>query len=459
MNPVWSIPMFRLAPRRVECDDNGLRVAGTPLLKRGAHGTWAVREEGDVGRELQKLYGFPLDVGCKRGGLAVIARALNSGDLARAQVATLLLKLPDPPATDGAVPDALQKRRLAHELTASGLLKTDDDWDAEHPRTGTPPNPGWFATKPGAVDPPKADVKPVSPSAAAGAAVVLRPLTAAAEATALIAPDIAPAVLEALGTLGAAMAGSALAAFAAFGAIFVPSANRLLETGSVPGRSDISYRWDHDVDSVTFSALVDGEWRPLTSGTLHGNAFLDEKGKAVAVSAPGPDGRQTLVTSVEVLDRAVAELKSGAGSPDAAQSRENHEPRLCPDPTPEPKTTKSENSIRYQEYVSGLPYGLAIDVGGVRFDGCDPTTGDLLEAKADIDHLFDDDGELKVFVNSKKDPIIQMQSQIDVAFATIPPRRVVWHAQTPKGFQGLSVSARRLERGKVFVVYDPNGGP
>ena len=96
-----------------------------------------------------------------------------------------------------------------------------------------------------------------------------------------------------------------------FDTIFVPGANRLLETGWVPGRPDIRYRWAHDEATATFTALVDGEWRPLTGGSLHGNAFLDERGEAVAVSTTGPDGRRTLVTSVDVLDRAVAELKSG----------------------------------------------------------------------------------------------------------------------------------------------------
>jgi hypothetical protein len=53
----------------------------------------------------------------------VIARALENRDLARAQIATLLLKPPDPPAEDGALADALQKRRLASDLAVCGLLK------------------------------------------------------------------------------------------------------------------------------------------------------------------------------------------------------------------------------------------------------------------------------------------------------------------------------------------------
>lgn len=37
---------------------------------------------------------------------------------------------------------------LARGLVASGLLKAEDGWDEKHPRTGSPPNPGWFAPKP-----------------------------------------------------------------------------------------------------------------------------------------------------------------------------------------------------------------------------------------------------------------------------------------------------------------------
>ena len=35
-----------------------------------------------------------------------------------------------------------------------------------------------------------------------------------------------------------------------------------------------------------------------------------------------------------------------------------------------------------------------LSLGGVRFDGCDEATGILLEAKANIDHLFDRFGQV-----------------------------------------------------------------
>lgn len=73
----------------------------------------------------------------------MVAEALNNGELARAQIATLLLRLPEP-ALSKLDPDSRDEQLAC--LRESGLLAKD--WDeAEHPRAGTPPNPGWFAPK------------------------------------------------------------------------------------------------------------------------------------------------------------------------------------------------------------------------------------------------------------------------------------------------------------------------
>lgn len=70
--------------------------------------------------------------------------------MAKAQVAALLLRLPDPPPVVDVCSLAPERQRLADDLAACGLLRTDADWDAKHPRTGTAPNPGWLA--PGEAD-------------------------------------------------------------------------------------------------------------------------------------------------------------------------------------------------------------------------------------------------------------------------------------------------------------------
>jgi len=149
MNDISFTRYFRLHPGRIECDAGGLRVGGVALLARGANGAWTKRDERDLDRELSKVYGFPLDFARMRRGVDAVAAALANGELARAQIAALLLQLPDPPASVGLQPDALQKRRLARDLVVCGLLKADADWDDKHPRTGAPPNPGWLAPKSG----------------------------------------------------------------------------------------------------------------------------------------------------------------------------------------------------------------------------------------------------------------------------------------------------------------------
>jgi hypothetical protein len=97
---------------------------------------------------------------------------------------------------------------------------------------------------------------------------------------------------------------------------------------------------------------------------------------------------------------------------------------------------------------------LAIWFGGLFFDGCDQSTGDLLEAKANIDFLFDDADNLKWWVNPEKDPALQMKAQSDAAVAA--GRLVVWHAQTEKGYRGLNKIEEREEFPNLSADYDPN---
>ncbi len=67
-------------------------------------------------------------------GLARVAAALNAGDRCLAAIAAVHLKLRD-------LPSKLARDDLE---TADTLIKYGDWSPALHPRTGTPPNPGWF---------------------------------------------------------------------------------------------------------------------------------------------------------------------------------------------------------------------------------------------------------------------------------------------------------------------------
>jgi hypothetical protein len=146
---------FRLSSRRsdgVSCDEGGAFVGAIPMLartRRNGKEEWRPRDCDDVSKELSAQYGLPIDISSKRGGLAAIAKALNEGDVVRAQVATVLLGIPRPPSVSKGAPSRQAMIELASDLRWSGLLKAD--WDSDkHPRwpAGAPDSQGGrFAPK------------------------------------------------------------------------------------------------------------------------------------------------------------------------------------------------------------------------------------------------------------------------------------------------------------------------
>jgi hypothetical protein len=94
---------FRLSPLGkggVSCDEGGAFVGAVPLLAQTrGHGRdeWRPRDCDDLSHEVSRQFGLPVDMSSKKGGLRAIANALNEGDMARAQIATLLLRIPNPP--------------------------------------------------------------------------------------------------------------------------------------------------------------------------------------------------------------------------------------------------------------------------------------------------------------------------------------------------------------------------
>jgi Restriction endonuclease fold toxin 5 len=457
MNDFSPVRFFRLSPGGIECDEEGLRIGDVPLLARDEKGAWAARDEHDLDSDLSRLYGFPVNVRTKIAGFGAVANALRSRNVAKAQIATLLLRLPEPPPFAAAALGKLGERRLSRDLVACGLLKADDGWDEKHPRTGSAPNAGWFAPKPKeaqADEPPEAAAKPGESTSSRGGApsgeVAFVPPALATGANSVLAENLSATALDGLSTLAGRISAPAIL----FDAIFIPSANRIVDEGPVPGRPDMTYRWAHDEPQATFKVLIDGQWRTLTVGRLGpGEAFYNRDGEIVARMVLASGRRPTLVTAASALDRALADLRRADGEPTASPTDDDHEPKLCPDPEPEPKTTQSENSIAYQEYVSKLPYGLTVALWNVRYDGCDPRTGNMLEAKADIDFMFDKDDTAYEWVKEKNQRF-QMERQADAAKAA--GRLVVWHAQTEKGFRGLSKIAEELGKTNVRVVYDPD---
>jgi hypothetical protein len=131
----------------VSCDADGVYVGDVPLLTRsqasGANKSWIARPISQLNDELSALYRIPIDAASKANALALIATAFNRGDMATAAIATVQMQFPNPPPVAKGVESRAEIERRSTELYHSALLKF---WDpAKHPRTGTPPNAGWFA--------------------------------------------------------------------------------------------------------------------------------------------------------------------------------------------------------------------------------------------------------------------------------------------------------------------------
>jgi len=137
--------MFRLSPEFAECDKDGVRIGGRPMLEcrspNSSRPSWSVRESKEINAALTELFGVPVDAQEKIAGLRVAADALNSGDVAKAQIAVLLMRLPSPPVREATYD---QRARFHKRMRECGWLSKD--WDPQkHPRSGVAPNPGRFA--------------------------------------------------------------------------------------------------------------------------------------------------------------------------------------------------------------------------------------------------------------------------------------------------------------------------
>jgi len=118
----------------VSCDADGAFIGAIPILDRlqkNSSDEWRPRDCGELSEQLSLHYGLPIDMTSKIGGLRTIANALNKGDVARAQIGTVLLGIPDPPQLAKGDGSREQMIKLIRDLHWTGMLKWDPD---EHPR-------------------------------------------------------------------------------------------------------------------------------------------------------------------------------------------------------------------------------------------------------------------------------------------------------------------------------------
>jgi len=136
--------LWRLSEAKVEdylglsCTNQGLILGNVPLIER-RNGRFVVRNQDELARLLKLAPGAP-EVDQLMPGLATVARAMNANDQALARIAAVHLRIPDLPS-----------RTVRRQMEFQDILIKSVDWNPDlHPRTGTPPNPGWFASTDGA---------------------------------------------------------------------------------------------------------------------------------------------------------------------------------------------------------------------------------------------------------------------------------------------------------------------
>jgi len=96
---MWDhVTVFKLSQRSgslgLNCKDDGLTLAGIPLLIQH-NMVFAPRDEHEIRYLIEKSYGNAIDSTSITNGLRAVARALNEGEIGRAMIAAVHLRLPD----------------------------------------------------------------------------------------------------------------------------------------------------------------------------------------------------------------------------------------------------------------------------------------------------------------------------------------------------------------------------
>jgi hypothetical protein len=150
----------------LNCTADGLSLAGVSLLRAAVAG-FVPRSAGELGELMKYAYDHDVDLTALSSGLDVVAKALNDGDLGRAMIAAMHLKLPELSWSSAA--------RVAHADGALCKFDVDElrDWlgrwttgGAAKPRA-TPTVKPQAARTPSGSTPRREGMRIVSPAAAA----------------------------------------------------------------------------------------------------------------------------------------------------------------------------------------------------------------------------------------------------------------------------------------------------
>lgn len=340
-----------------------------------------------------------------------IAKALNQGQLALAQIAGLRIPVFE-----------LDHDQLKALAAAAPLIKANFNPDEPRDEHGR-----WTVAGGG-------DSEAAPAVAAIGATA-----SAVAEAGASIFGTLGRAALASLADFAAGFA----APTAFFGVLFLPTNQSLVSEGALPGRPDLAYRYDRDTGVLDIYRQGDTGRHWLESGHIGtDDRFYDASGQVVGRSLG-----HTIAIDPDALPAPLGQARAEEGALSASDP-----PQLCPDESPENVNGRSERSLAYQEQISGLPRGFEIKLNGVRFDGCREEDGTMLEAKGPgFADKMDNPHEWKDWYTGAEPIKAQMRRQSDAVVS----RKVEWHFAEPEPARFFKGYAKEQGLMNVDVLYTP----
>ncbi len=360
------------------------------------------------------------------GILTAIAQALDARDMVRAQLLALEIPVGE-----------LNDTRLARLSRVSSALRKE--YDPNQPRNDR----GQWTGSGGAPN----------------AGIAVAGTSAVAVATG------SQSILETIGALslrGLAAGATLVASVAGF--VSIPLNRSNVSEGTLPKMPNVSYRYDEGFLRLTLTD-DDGKKTIIYEGLPGGGgAYRDQNGDIIGATLPDAKGFVADATSILALAAAAQAKKKklqmpaemiAAGLRAYAEAKARSNPQLCPDPSRDRGDNKSYAAGLYQLEVCKLPPGWGVEFNGVRYDGCDHDTGDLLECKGlSYKNLLANSDNFQTWAirsGGAKDIYDEMARQE----AAAGDRTVIWHVAEPEFAEFLRRYARLQGYTHIFVQHTP----
>ncbi len=235
------------------------------------------------------------------------------------------------------------------------------------------------------------------------------------------------------------------------GGLLIPTNRMHTESGEVPGSKHVRYHYDEGF--LTLSRLgPTGETEILFHGhhepdgsfiNADGDALARDMGRGVFI-----DGNAVRALDIRTSTRGHLQLTANDNGPRAAT---NDNVRFCPDVGPD---AKSNNRIRwrmYQHQFTGLAPGLAVELNGIRFDGCSEDRKVMLEAKGDNYAWAIRGDDFMPKYKGRAEIVAQMLNQSLAARG----RTIEWHVAESKVADVMRKIADELGISNIVVKHTP----